>query len=202
MNSEAFHFLRPLWLLPLSVVGLVWWWVRQQETNRVQLGSFVAPHLHDALTVNRAATLRVQPIDGMALALIASAIAAAGPTWSRQASPWFAETAPLVVAIEVSDSMRSNDLQPNRLERARFKVLDLMSQRTGSRTAVIAYAGSAHVVMPLSGDIEAIKPFLEGLDPGIMPVPGTDASLALPLAAQSARRASQQRHTALRERWL
>ena len=69
----------------------------------MQLGAFVAPHLRDALTVNRAAKVRVQPIDGIALVLVASTLAAAGPTWSRQASPWLAETAPLVVALEVSE---------------------------------------------------------------------------------------------------
>ncbi len=184
MNLAALHCLRPLWLLALAAVALVWWLVRQREAATVQLGSFVAPHLRDALTVNRATSLRVQPIDGIALALIASAVAAAGPTWSRQASPWFAETAPLVIAIEVSDSMRSNDLQPSRLERARFEVLDLLGRRTGSRTAVIAYAGSAHVVMPLTGDLAAIKPFLESLDPAIMPSPGAEASRALPLAVE------------------
>jgi Ca-activated chloride channel family protein len=100
----------------------------------------------------------------------------------KQPSPWFAETAPLVIAMEVSDSMRSNDLQPTRLDRARFKVLDLVAQRTGSRTALIAYAGSAHVVMPPTKDLGVIKPFLESLDPAIMPVPGADASAVLPLA--------------------
>ncbi len=182
MNLDSLHFLRPLWLLALVAVALVWWLVRRREAKTVQLGSFVAPHLRDALTVNRSAGVRVQPIDGMVLALVASVVAAAGPTWSRQASPWFAEKAPLVIAIEVSDSMRSNDLQPSRLDRARFEVLDLIGRRTGSRTAVIAYAGSAHVVMPLTQDIAAIKPFLESLDPGIMPLPGANASAVLRLA--------------------
>ena len=64
MNLEALHFLRPLWLPALGAVALVWWLVRQREAKTVQLGSFVAPHLRDALTVNRSARLRVQPIDG------------------------------------------------------------------------------------------------------------------------------------------
>ncbi|MFT5041262.1 MAG: Ca-activated chloride channel family protein [Hyphomicrobiaceae bacterium] len=184
MNFGDFHFLRPLWLLALAAVAIAWWFVRRRESKAIQMGGFVVPHLRDALTVNRSARIRVQPIDGIILALIATVVAAAGPTWSRQASPWFAETAPLVIAIEVSDSMRSNDLQPSRLERARFEILDLLDRRTGSRTAVIAYAGSAHVVMPLAADVSAIKPFLESLDPAIMPTPGADAHRALPLALE------------------
>jgi Ca-activated chloride channel family protein len=78
--------------------------------------------------------------------------------------------------------MRSNDLQPTRLDRARFKVLDLVAARTGSRTALIAYAGSAHIVLPPSTDVEVLKPLLQSLDPAIMPSPGAQASRALPLA--------------------
>ena len=141
-----------------------------------------SPHLRDALTVNRSDHARIRPVDGVAITAVLIAIAAAGPTWSKQQSPWFAETAPLVVAIEVSDSMRANDLLPTRLDRARFKVLDLVAARTGSRTAIIAYAGSAHIVVPPSTDIDVIKPLLESLDPAIMPLGGAAATAVLPLA--------------------
>ena len=181
---EALHFLRPLWLAALPVALLVWWWVRRRDASQANVASFVAPHLRDALTVNRNARKGVRAVDGVFVVLLLVILAAAGPTWSKQVSPWFAETAPLVVAIEVSDSMRSNDLQPTRLDRARFKVLDLVAARTGSRTALIAYAGSAHIVLPPSTDVEVLKPLLESLDPAIMPSPGAEASRVLPLAQQ------------------
>jgi Ca-activated chloride channel family protein len=179
---DALHFIRPLWLIALPVILLAWWLVRRRDASQAKVGDFVAPHLRDALTVNRDARRGVRAVDGVAIALLAAAIAAAGPTWSKQASPWFTETAPLVVAIEVSDSMRSNDLQPTRLDRARFKVMDLVAERTGSRTALIAYAGSAHIVVPPSTDAEVLQPFLESLDPAIMPTPGAAADKVLPLA--------------------
>ncbi len=179
---DLFHFLRPLWLSAIPLVVLVWWLVRRRETAGSVTGGFVAPHLRDALTVNRSDRKTVLPVDGVAIAIIFAVLAAAGPTWSKQQSPWFAESAPLVVAIEVSDSMRSNDLLPTRLDRARFKVLDLVAERTGSRTAIIAYAGSAHIVVPPSSDIDVIKPLLESLDPAIMPLQGAEVSAVLPLA--------------------
>ncbi len=181
---EALHFLRPLWLAALPAALLTWWWVRRRDASQANVASFVAPHLRDALTVNRNARKGVRAVDGVFVVLLLVILAAAGPTWSKQVSPWFAETAPLVVAIEVSDSMRSNDLQPTRLDRARFKVLDLVAARTGSRTALIAYAGSAHIVLPPSTDVEVLKPLLESLDPAIMPSPGAEASRVLPLAQQ------------------
>ena len=181
---DLFHFLRPLWLVAIPFIGLVWWLVRRRETSAAAVGDLVAPHLRDALTVNRRDDTTFRAVDGVAFAVLFVVLAAAGPTWSKSQSPWFAESAPLVVAVEVSDSMRSNDLLPTRLDRARFKILDLVEARTGSRTAIIAYAGSAHIVVPPSSDIDVIKPLLESLDPAIMPLPGARVSAVLPMAKQ------------------
>jgi len=180
--TELFHFIRPLWLVLLPLVGLIWWLLRRREALAADIPPLLAPHLQQALTLNRNARRGIGAIDGVAIVMIAATLAAAGPTWSRQPGPWFEETAALVVAIEVSDSMRSNDLLPTRLDRARFKVLDLIAQRTGSRTALVAYSGSAHIVVPPSRDIEVLKPLLESLDPAIMPQPGANAAAVLPLA--------------------
>lgn len=181
---EQLHVMRPLWLAVLPLIVLTWWLIRHRDTGAAGSSTLVAEHLREALIVNRGASRGIKAVDGVALGMLLLALAAAGPAWDRQAAPWFAETAPLVIAFEVSDSMRSNDLMPTRLDRARFKVLDLIAARTGSRTALIAYAGSAHIVLPPSSDAEVLKPFLESLDPAIMPVGGADASRVLPLAAQ------------------
>lgn len=177
-----FHFLRPLWLIAVPLVLLVWWLIRRRVAEESPGADLIAPHLREALTIGRDKKRRFLPVDGVCITLLAASLAAAGPTWSKEPSPWFSETAPLVIAIEVTDSMRSNDVQPTRLDRARFKVLDLIEQRTGSRTAIVAYAGSAHIVMPPTKDLEVVKPFLESLDPLIMPKPGANAASVLPLS--------------------
>lgn len=182
IGFDLFHFLRPIVLIALPIVVLIWWLVRKHETPESASNDIVAAHLKNALTVNRSAAGAFRPVDGIGLGLIAATIAAAGPTWSKQQSPWFSETAPLIIAMEISDSMRSNDLQPTRLDRARFKIIDLIERRTGSRTALIAYAGSAHIVMPPTTDIDVIRPFLESLDPAIMPESGVNAGSPLALA--------------------
>lgn len=179
---ELFQFLRPMWLIGVPVIVALWWYGRWRADSVDTSGQLVASHLRAALTVNRDQRDRFRPVDLAALLGLSVVLAGSGPTWSRQPSPWFAETAPLVVAIEVSDSMRASDVAPTRLDRARFKLLDLIEARTGSRTAVIAYAESAHIVLPPSRDVEVIKPLLESLDPSIMPLPGSNAASALPLA--------------------
>jgi Ca-activated chloride channel family protein len=99
IDFGQFHFLRPLWLLALPALGLLWWLVRRRASATAKKESFIAPHLFSALTVGKNTQQRVRPVDGAILALVMATFAAAGPTWSKQLSPWFSETAPLVIAI-------------------------------------------------------------------------------------------------------
>lgn len=78
--------------------------------------------------------------------------------------------------------MNAIDVQPTRLERSKQKIRDLLELRKGSRTALVAYAGSAHTVLPLSDDISIFETFLSSLTSNVMPVAGKDATQALDLA--------------------
>ena len=181
---ETFHFIRPGWLLLIPMLGVIWWFARKLLVGNTEVGDLIAPHLRDALIVNRQSSSRIRAVDGIILTGCLLSLTAAGPSWNRIPSPWFSETAPLVIAIEVSDSMRANDVLPTRLDRARFKILDLIAARTGARTAIIAYAGSAHIVVPPSSDLAVLKPLLESLDPAVMPIGGARAATVLPLALE------------------
>ncbi|MEM9303716.1 MAG: VWA domain-containing protein [Pseudomonadota bacterium] len=181
---DLFQFLRPAWLLAVPALLLLWWLLRRRDAAATTAFGPIAPHLASALVVNAGARSGPRPVDAGILAGLLVAVAAAGPTWSRQPSPWFSETAPLVIAVEVSDSMRANDLQPTRLDRARFKIQGLVAARTGARTALIAYSGTAHIVMPPTTDAAVLGPFLESLDPRMMPQPGANAAAVLPLATE------------------
>ncbi|OJJ13495.1 hypothetical protein BKI51_05705 [Alphaproteobacteria bacterium AO1-B] len=179
----AFHFIRPLWLLLLAPIAALWWLVRRAAAQGIDLPDVIAPHLATALTVGSQERQRLRPIDGVALLLALLVLSAAGPTWSRVANPLIADTAPLVVVLKVSKSMAATDIPPSRLERAKHKVLDLLEERAGAKTALVAYAGTAHQVVPPTEDPDVIKPFLEGLDPSVMPRDGESARGALSLAA-------------------
>ena len=175
---DTFHFLRPLFLLLLPVVAGLWWWTRAQQQLSNMQAKF-APHLAEALTIGQDEKSRLRPTDTLCLILLLSILALSGPSWRQLPAPWFSEEAPLVIALEVSDSMRSNDVLPTRLDRARIKILELLKERTGARTALIAYSQSAHLVVPLTKDAEVIRLFLESLDPLMMPSSSTASSNAL-----------------------
>jgi len=179
---EFFHFIRPLWLLAILPMLALWWWVRPRKAVSAKQTASIAPHLAEALEVGRAETRRFYAIDGVALSAILLSVAAAGPTWSRVPNPLVAETAPIVVALKVTPSMETPDLAPTRLDRAKFKILDLLGTRAGARTGLVAYAGSAHRVAPLTEDPNILRPLLEGLTPSVLPVNGDDAAAALDVA--------------------
>ncbi|MCV6598776.1 MAG: VWA domain-containing protein [Mangrovicoccus sp.] len=179
---EAFHFLRPYWLLLLPVIALLWWLVRRGQRPGESAVAGMAPHLRQALTIGRLHRGRFAAIDGVALVLILTAFGAAGPTWSRQPDPFAAQSAPAVVVLAVTGSMQADDVAPSRLERGKQKIRDFLDLRAGARTALIAYAGSAHVVLPMTEDPQVMLPYLEGLSPEIMPKDGNVAAQAVALA--------------------
>lgn len=171
---EAFHFLRP-WLLVCAVPVLwTWWRLRQRRDATGGNDGWMAPHLAQALTVRGNSAKWVQPIDVISLVLLLLVGAVAGPSWTRAATPFAAQTAPLVIVMQVTPSMQNTDVAPDRLARARQKTMDLLALRSGARTALVAFAGSAHVVVPMSEDPGVMQPYLEGLTPEIMPIEGQD----------------------------
>ncbi len=182
---SVFHFIRPYWLLAIPLVLALWWISRRTQTRPPQWTGAIATHLAAALILDKQKLKRLYAIDLTAAIMVLTSIAVSGPTWSRIPNPFYSETAPLVIVLSVNSSMLTTDIQPNRLERGKIKILDLLDQRAGARTALIAYAGSAHTVLPLTEDPDLLRPFLEGLSPDIMPMTGNDASLALGLAHQA-----------------
>jgi Ca-activated chloride channel family protein len=179
-----FHFLRPLWLLMLipSVVLFVML-LRQQGTLK-QWQRVIAPHLLDHLIVGTEQKARFRPVHALFSLCIFASVALAGPTWEREPSPFTEDTASLVIALDLSMSMNAIDIQPTRLQRAQQKVRDLLALRKGARTALIAYAGSAHMVLPLTDDPNILETYLNSLRTDIMPVQGKDPSRALALAKE------------------
>ncbi len=177
-----FHFLRPLWLLLIPFAAWLYWRLHKAFEISDEWRGSIAPHLLEHLIVGGRGRKRVRPYQLLTLIYVGGALALAGPTWRREVTPFAVDRAPLVVALELTESMLTPDQSPSRLERARQKIRDIIERRAGARTAVIAYAGSAHAVLPLTDDARLIEVYLESLAPELMPVPGDRPELALDLA--------------------
>lgn len=84
--------------------------------------------------------------------------------------------------VDISQSMLAEDIKPSRLDRARFKVMDLLSRLEGDRAGLIAFAGTAYTFVPLTDDHKTLELFLKDLHPQLIPVQGTDIRLAIDTA--------------------
>jgi Ca-activated chloride channel family protein len=179
---DLFHFIRPWLLALLPLIALVWWLIRRSIGTARLPEAAIAPHLARALTVGRSGSGWFLPIDGVAIGLLLACLGAAGPTWSRVPDPFVAQTAPLVIALKVTTSMEMKDVAPSRLERSKQKIRDLLELRSGARSALVAYAGTAHAVVPMTEDPNVLQPYLEGLQVDVMPDEGNATAAALELA--------------------
>jgi Ca-activated chloride channel family protein len=179
---SAFHFLRPWWLLFVPVGLGLWWLWRRHADPRAEWRATIAPHLLDALVIDAGAASRWQPIHLVVAGLVLGGIAAAGPTWRKEPPPFGGDTAPMVVAIDLSQTMDATDVAPTRLERVKQKIRDLVKLRPGARTGLVVYAGSAHVAVPPAEDPAVLDIYLPALATSLMPVVGKHAADALVLA--------------------
>ena len=115
---------------------------------------------------------------------ILAALALAGPAWDKEPAPFADDDAGLVVLLKVSGTMQATDVQPSRLARAKHKLRDLMQARKGLSTGLIAYSGSAHLVMPLTRDDRIVSAMVEDLTPELMPADGDALAEALEVQAR------------------
>lgn len=170
----------PLWLA-LAVPGLAaaWgllaWGAARRRRAAAALGheAVLSRVTEDAGTGRRrAAVLR---LSALALAFLALA----GPRWGVDLVETRGSARQVVVAVDVSLSMRAADAKPSRLERAKASLSLLLDQLKGDRVGVVAFAGDAQVVCPLTSDVDAAKDLLNALDVGAVPVPGTAIGTAI-----------------------
>ncbi len=181
MNFLAdLHFLRPLWpLAVLPVLALLAWSASRPKHGDGGWGGVIDDHLLQPLLVGRLAESRLMRRLLAALALVLTAVALAGPAWQQLPQPVLQNSRGLVMVMDLSPSMLVNDVPPSRLDAAKFKLRDVLGEFNDRPTGLIAFAGSAHVVAPISNDGNTVENLLRSLSPGMMPVPGSRIAPAL-----------------------
>lgn len=112
-------------------------------------------------------------------------IALIGPRFGTQIKEVQREGIDLVIALDVSASMMAEDIAPNRLERAKNEIKNLVEELKGDRIALVTFAGDAFIQCPLTTDYSALQLFLDVADPSLIPTPGTDFGTALKMAIQA-----------------
>ena len=177
---SEFHFLRVEWLWLLPLWGLVLWFLPKIQSSQIDWAQWIAPPLQRLFIVSsQISQYRKKQLQvGFALIWILGTLALAGPAWERLPQPLLVRDQARVILLDLSYSMLATDLQPNRLERARYKIEDLLNRFQEGQTAIVLYAGDAHTLVPLTEDAETIRTLLPSLHPSLMPVRGSRPDLA------------------------
>ncbi|WP_330148351.1 vWA domain-containing protein [Shewanella oncorhynchi] len=174
----SLHFIRPEWLLalvPLALALLSLW--RQHESHSAW-NRYIAPHLAKILVTQGNKKSR-RPLHLLALTWLIATLALAGPAVNKQSLPVFAAEQGRVLVMDMSVSMFATDLAPNRLTQAKFRATDLLRNLKEGETGLVAFAGDAFTISPLTRDTGTLLNLLPTLSPEIMPVRGSNLAAGL-----------------------
>lgn len=181
-NFSQLHFLRPECFYILIPLAMFWILKIKVDDNT---------HWHQVLPVHLARVLLTDEQQKQKrntwliplLWLIATA-AMAGPTWQKIEKPVFQVKRASVIVMDMSMSMRSTDMKPNRLAKSKFKAIDLANAIEDGEIALVAYAGDAFTISPLTPDSKNIVNLIPSLSPEIMPEQGSYPLLGLTKATE------------------
>jgi len=184
IQLQHFHFLRPYWLLVLVALFFILRVFSQRDDTLSLWRKVMSEKILNTLTVHGNTSSWLSPQKLSFIISLPLCLVLMGPTWQQQPSPFSENNAALVIALDVSQTMEQSDVQPNRLLRAKQKILQLLKVRGDTKTALVAFSGSAHVVMPITNDQQMIRHFLDSLSRKIMPVEGKLPQSVLPITKQ------------------
>ncbi len=186
MFRDPWYLLGALPLLGLAAAAYAWGAARRARLER-QLGD--VPTLRRLVRGDAPRRRKVQT--ALRLAALASLmLALAGPQWGVELVETRTQARQVMIAVDVSLSMKAEDVKPDRLARAKQDLSLLIDELKGSRVGVMAFAGEPAIVCPLTTDSEAAKQLLAGLDVDAVPVPGTAIGTAIRRATQALSRYS------------
>ncbi len=184
MNLADFHFLRPYWILALIPFAVFLFAYYHRRLKQGVWSDICDSQLLEWLLVDKPGIRQSNPLIWMIIGGTIAVLSLAGPSWEKLPVPVFRNQSALVIVLDLSESMYANDLKPNRISHARFKIIDILKQRKDGQSALIAYSDAAFVVTPLSTDSETIIHQLSVLEPNLMPGKGNNTKTALHAASK------------------
>lgn len=179
-----FHFLRPEWFYALIPAAILFALLRYRNSHHSNWETAIEPHLLEHILDNPDSQVSRSPFTILLLAWLIATIALAGPVWRKTPQPVHEREDALVVIFDLTQSMLATDVKPNRLVRAKRKLIDLLEMRDEGVTALVVFAGDAHTVSPLTDDTNTIAAMIPALDPSIVPAPGSRLASALEVAIE------------------
>ena len=190
MIEVEFHFLRAGWILLIPISILIIFIFKRRMLTIGNWEKLIDKRLLPYVMSRRQLSDNQYKWWLISLISVLSIIALAGPTWERIEQPSFRTDQSLVIALDLSRSMNAQDISPNRLTRAKLKILDILERRQGAQVALIVYSANAFTVTPLTSDTDTIIALINSIDTSIMPSRGSYPALAIDKGLQLLNQAS------------
>lgn len=171
-EPNALHL---LWLLlPLS--GFFWWRYFKRQS---QIQAFAQPALMKTLLSRYRPRRWILKFILLSITLVLAVIALSRPQWGFEWQDIEQKGVDILLAVDTSKSMLTRDVSPNRLERTKLAIKDLIKQTRGDRVGLIAFAGEAFLMCPLTVDYSGFAISLNDLGVDSIPRGGTDLATAI-----------------------
>ncbi|WP_150467666.1 vWA domain-containing protein [Francisella sp. SYW-9] len=179
-----FHLLRPWWLLALVPVVILVILLFKYSAKSNSWSKHCDSHLLEHVTIGQDSKTNKTLIPVVFLVLWSVAVfALAGPTYKHKDIPVFQKNFSRVIALDVSKSMDTADVSPSRLERAKYKILDILKRVKEGQVGMLVFSSEPFVVTPLTSDAKTVANLVPVLNSNIVPVQGHSITRALKKSA-------------------
>jgi len=171
-----------LYLL-LMVPVLTGIWLILEHRKKSALKKIADADTLPRLTENVNARWRIVKTTLFLLGLALLFLGLARPRWGEKLQIYKGRGIDIVICLDASKSMFAQDIKPSRIERAKSDIAYLIDNLNTHQVGIVAFAGDAYVMCPLTTDVEAAKLFLDIIDPSTIPRPGTNLEKAVAVSA-------------------
>ncbi len=178
------------WLVVIVILSAVFLFMAL-KWRRQALAQWSHEHLLKVLASEVLGSRRFWKRVMLVFAILAMVLALVGPQWGTQWQEVHQRGADIIVALDVSKSMLAEDVKPNRLERAKLAVRDLVAQLEGDRIGLVIFAGSAFLQCPLTVDYSAFTLNLDAVNADLIPMGGTRLEQAITVAQEGFQKGSE-----------
>ena len=174
-NLSAFNY---LWLIPIIILVGFFFDRRSRKAMEKAIGSRLYPFLSSSVSNKKRSLKTILQV----LTVFLFVIALARPQFGQSKQEVKSEGVELIFAVDVSESMMAEDVKPSRLAQAKAELSRLVDLMPGNKIGILAFAGSAALLSPLTNDPGAVKMYLDALDTNSVSTQGTSFQEALKIA--------------------
>lgn len=181
---EFIHWSRPYWFLALIPALLMLLALSRYLIKGNNWQNIIDAPLLQHLLIFPDAKKHYWPLVLLGLMWLIAVLALAGPAWDKRIQPVYQNQSAKVILLDLSHSMLAQDITPNRLTRAQYKILDILNNYREGQTGMAVFSSEAYTVSPLTFDTHTIALMVPDLSPNIMPVSGSNIGVGLDKAKQ------------------